>query len=435
MNPAQPHLANLKRKRADLNLDAADSAKEARTDPDDAQEEPVEEKEPEAQEERVDDDEVEQVNDEEKEEDGIDEEEKAEPTKICSTEGCGPHPLSNFHRTGTDLVRRCKGCISNITVALSKTRPQFFYIMAQNCKLSAKKRSGLASICTLVRDDLNAMWDAQKGCCAYTGVPMRHVPNSSFKASPERINNALGYVPGNVILIIAELNTPYQWTRAKLDVWLANQNPTLEQHAAQDAHVYALANPPPPPDHQARASIWRGPINGIPSIRCNGCNVTMSMAEFGGHGSRCARCIRDSQKKAALTLHGAMVNLVACARGSTKKRKEGKGGEPCTITVENIKTMFVAQRGRCHWTNIPMAFGLGKHISWHCSLERLNVARGYIPGNVALVCFEANPMDQTNRGKGSSGEEGSAGWTRDKINLVVQHLQQKRANEMNGANE
>jgi len=82
-----------------------------------------------------------------------------------------------------------------------------------------------------------------------------------------------------------------------------------------------------------------------------------------------------------------------------------------------------------------MALGAGKDIAWRCSLERLDVKRGYVPGNVALVCFEANPMDQTNRGKGSSGKEGSAGWTRDKINFVVQHLQQKRTNEANEMNE
>jgi len=401
MDPAQYGPARLKRKRAEFELTT----------------EAKEEMDPEAQDEQ-------RMEEEEQSDD-----EKAETTKICRTEGCGPHPLSDFYRDRNKLEARCKRCCAVISAVQRTKRPTFFSMMAMDCKYNAKRRSGPASTCSITKDDLNSMWDLQTGFCALTGVPMRHAPNSDFKASPERIDNAIGYVQGNVVLIISELNTPSQWTPAKLDVWLANQTPTPDQHTTQDAHVHALANPPPPPHRQNHSSIWRGLVGGVPSIRCNGCDRTMTTVEFGVHKARCVRCLRDHHKRYCLTLRGAMVKLLGSARAHTKQRREGKGGEPCTITAEHLEAMFVAQRGRCHWTNIPMVLGASHDISWRCSLERLNVARGYIPGNVVLACFEANPMDQTNRGKGSSGEEGSAGWTRNKINHVLQHLQQKRANE------
>ncbi len=55
------------------------------------------------------------------------------------------------------------------------------------------------------------LWQTQRGRCAYTGVPMAVAANTRFKCSPERIDNNIGYVPGNVILVITECNSRAQW--------------------------------------------------------------------------------------------------------------------------------------------------------------------------------------------------------------------------------
>jgi hypothetical protein len=348
--------------------------------------------------------------------------------KMCKTPGCGEHPRSEFcvnKTTSSGLNYKCRSCCSALSRAHAFTFRGFFRTMASNCRTNASNRSGAASICELTRYDLGALWEKQQGRCALTGVPMSHAPNSDFKASPERLDNALGYVHGNVVLIIAELNTPAQWTRGKLDKWLENIDPTPEQHAIQSAYMHALFNPPPHPPPQARVASVRKTIDDVPSVTCGGCNITMPLSAFGSK-NRCRDCVYRYNEKSALTLHGAMLMIAGYARRHTNTRKEGKGGEPCTIDADFLVALFIKQRGRCHWSNVPMAFGF--NVPWKCSLERLDVKKGYTPKNVALVCFEANPMDQTNRGE-YTPSEGSAGWNRKKIDLVVQHLKQKRADE------
>lgn len=58
----------------------------------------------------------------------------------------------------------------------------------------------------------------QGGRCQYTGVPLK--VNGDFKFSVERYDNAVGYRPGNVCLVIMEVNTACaKWSKAKADMY------------------------------------------------------------------------------------------------------------------------------------------------------------------------------------------------------------------------
>ena len=58
----------------------------------------------------------------------------------------------------------------------------------------------------------------QGGRCQYTGVPLK--VNGDFKFSVERYDNAVGYRPGNVCLVIVEVNTACaKWSKAKADMY------------------------------------------------------------------------------------------------------------------------------------------------------------------------------------------------------------------------
>jgi hypothetical protein len=410
----------------------------------------------------------------------------------CAGEGCGLIPLDQFPRLSRGSFRSyCNPCSAKKKAENLTTVNGFFASMAQTCAQNAKNRSGPASICTMTCDDFVALWGRQQGKCELTGVPMQTAPASHFKASPERLENTIGYVSGNVVLIIAELNTARQWTREKLDLWRAWVEPTHDQLLQQIQHVVALATAPlitakreriwretidgeayigcnecktikfadefqGKGDHgcfdcqaasfakaknkrteqtqsglkilRQRNKIWRGTIDGIAYVACNGCEVIKSADEFCGNGSAgCYECDEVRKKAIKATLYGFMVRLVHTARKSTKTRVEDKGGEPCTIDEGYLMKLFVDQCGLCYWSSIPLRLGRGLDVPWLCSLERLDVRRGYVPGNVALVVAEMNPSDKTNVVVHSNG--GSTSWNREKIAIVLRCLEEKRAAE------
>ena len=62
------------------------------------------------------------------------------------------------------------------------------------------------------------LFTEQGGRCQYTGLPLKI--NGDFKFSVERYDNAVGYVPGNVCLVIVEVNTACaKWSKAKADMY------------------------------------------------------------------------------------------------------------------------------------------------------------------------------------------------------------------------
>ena len=71
--------------------------------------------------------------------------------------------------------------------------------LVHSSRHSSKKRGHEPS--ELDVDYLNELWDKQQGLCAYTNWPMNFETNSDDLVSIERIDNAIGYVRGNVVLI------------------------------------------------------------------------------------------------------------------------------------------------------------------------------------------------------------------------------------------
>lgn len=63
---------------------------------------------------------------------------------------------------------------------------------------------------TLTLDDVYRLWVFQQGKCAISGLPMTHERDQTrfngTNASIDRINSKLGYIPGNVQLVMAQIN-------------------------------------------------------------------------------------------------------------------------------------------------------------------------------------------------------------------------------------
>lgn len=69
------------------------------------------------------------------------------------------------------------------------------------------------------------------------------------------------------------------------------------------------------------------------------------------------------------------------------KSRSAKANRVFDVTVDELVAMFERQEGRCHYTGRPMTFARGPDA---VSLERLNPALGYVPGNVVLAQWRIN---------------------------------------------
>ena len=99
---------------------------------------------------------------------------------------------------------------------------------------SARQRSGIRGhVCEINYTDILQMLLEQQGRCFYSGVPLQYCSHTDWMMSLERLDNNLGYVGGNCVLIANEFNTTdhsrhavgevrgsSQWSLAKvMHVW------------------------------------------------------------------------------------------------------------------------------------------------------------------------------------------------------------------------
>lgn len=66
-----------------------------------------------------------------------------------------------------------------------------------------------------------------------------------------------------------------------------------------------------------------------------------------------------------------------------------------TITVEDLLKMFDEQKGLCALSGIRMTWATGKTEPTSISIDRIDNAKGYIQGNVRLICTSVNAFKST----------------------------------------
>ena len=117
-------------------------------------------------------------------------------------------PTCHGYRTYSHLKdARHKAKIKRECVACAKFRRKQF---ALEQGFSGTEFSNMANAAIkrgrswgLSLEDIIAIWDRQEGRCAFTGAPMQKYPRSW---SIDRIDNSCGYTPGNVQLVLKEIN-------------------------------------------------------------------------------------------------------------------------------------------------------------------------------------------------------------------------------------
>lgn len=85
-----------------------------------------------------------------------------------------------------------------------------------------------------------------------------------------------------------------------------------------------------------------------------------------------------------------MKNALLRARHNSKVR-----GHEIRFTLSDVEALWMKQRGRCYWTGVPMVPSVEKRDPQRPSLDRLDNAIGYVPGNVVLATAFANIGRQT----------------------------------------
>ncbi|CAK0846679.1 unnamed protein product [Prorocentrum cordatum] len=117
------------------------------------------------------------------------------------------------NRPCIDISLHCVGCKRATTFKYNRTlRGNMMRLMVRARSRALKRGHGLDLNLDILLDKLLQ----QQGRCYYSGVPLQYLtPNSDWRVSLERLDNALGYTATNSVLVAHEFNTS-DWSRGKL---------------------------------------------------------------------------------------------------------------------------------------------------------------------------------------------------------------------------
>ena len=131
--------------------------------------------------------------------------------------------------------------------------------------------------------------------------------------------------------------------------------------------------------------------------RCSRCKIRKSLSEFTKSKSRgdglscyCSECsiIKKHQSKTN-NIHTYFVDIIRNARSSSAKRGIGE----FEIDVEYLMGLHSDQHGLCAISGIKMTHISGKgKVATNISIDRIDSSKGYINGNIQLLCLAANMM-------------------------------------------
>lgn len=340
-------------------------------------------------------------------------------------------PLDNFAPERKALFgrhSRCHSCSKTYSARRRATLDGFLSGLYKGCIISCQNRLKAgredAAVMTLTKADFRKMWDAQGGKCFYSGLTMSASPHADWKCSPERLNPALGYIEGNVVLTIQELNGPRQWTWKKIQ-----QIRTLVDSAVPDDFQASLAAAMKSPPQQNSDKPPRTKVEkGLTFVECTDCSVFKVRHQM--HHSRCKDCHNAKIRVRRCTLRGRLQHILSTAKARSKVRalreNSCRSDNTSSVTLDDLFSLLKSQNGRCAYSNIPLTYAGN---DWTVSLERLDCGRGYHVGNVCFVAVEFNTGDYSCRGP-ERKTSGSGAWSVAKFKVFLAALKSNDDKDM-----
>ncbi len=149
---------------------------------------------------------------------------------------------------------------------------------------------------------------------------------------------------------------------------------------------------------------------------CTCCDTTKPITDFwrnasskDGYQSRCISCMKAERARNEARRVSKPSQFLMHLLSNHGKRVH--------LTKEYLLQLWADQGGLCALSSIPMTTTRGEgRIPTNASVDRIDPAKGYLPGNVRLVCLQANGA------RGEWGDEQLLAFCR----AVVQHGKTRR---------
>ncbi len=348
----------------------------------------------------------------------------AEESKVCTV--CHQlKPLSEFHfRKERDTQRAdCIQCYRNYQVNYyvdyRNTMNGRFSIIVNSAKRAAKRRGqrgrSEASIFEITSKDIQELYKSQEGRCFYSGIKM-NLDKNEWKISIERLDTTKGYIRSNIVLCCLEVNTRSQWSESRIKEMLHiidNDN-----HEPIIVDFYTL------PKRKEPTKRVKSVIDGIEHYNCSICNLMFPHTEFcpSSISSGCKKCRQAHQIQKCSTSRSILMHFISTTRRAILLKE--KRDLEHNIDFEYLVTVFNQQNGRCAYSGMPLCFGYNyKETFWKISIERIDVMKGYVKGNVCFVCLPFNGTDFTSMMKDKTN--GNGGWNKEKFQYFLKHVRDK----------
>ncbi len=271
------------------------------------------------------------------------------------------------------------------------------------------KRWGMVSDLTVAY--LLALWVLQEGKCYWTGIPLAFgdtlAKQHPQKVSIDRLNNAIGYSKGNVVLASNFANMGRGETNG-------------DYFAGFLLQLGITGNHPTPLVYRETVNEAAVPVCSVEKT-CRTCKTAKPANTFyyhrratskDGFMNECIRCRTGKdrqweystleknilQKNTRIRRRNTVAGYIGDILGNTTYARHRKKWDTlCDLTISNVVEQFNKQNGKCHWTGLPLLYGEGVSTLQlqRLSLDRLDTTRGYELNNIVLATNFAN------RGRGN----------------------------------
>ena len=319
----------------------------------------------------------------------------------------------------------CKICRSKVN---DNNLEQIFKVKITNCVSVCKKRGGNRGNMNLDIEYLQQLYQEQKGLCYISKMKMSLKVHSDFNISIERIDETNGYVKENIQFICIEFqNGRQQWNPSKFNDFCNNYYSfqiitEKDKENIQKIYNEALVKNT---KHLKKRKSSQNPYNNIVTQECL-CRICDTIknytyfSEYGIKNGKCKECHKiQNDKRNNPSLRLKISILISGSKSGIERRNKSKWrlNKPLihTLTIEELLDIYLQQIGRCAYSNRPLEL-CGEYM---VSLERKDTKIGYTKENCCLICIEFNTTDWSISKCDNDDREGSSGWNKEKLNLVV----------------
>ena len=280
-------------------------------------------------------------------------------------------------------VCNCTKCLNGSSCPYS--------VMLSHMKHSSKNRGH--PLPEIDVDDLKRYYTKQNKRCMISGALIKEKcrDHDPYNASPERLDNAVHYVEGNVVLICQFLQiSKGDYRPPEIRSW-------FNYDGKGDGFVFD------PSIFIKPSKVRREPgtpiktyddMGAVISKTCTECGKDKPVSCFSGTRSYCKPC--DVNKHTDWingSPYGFVMKMVGDANASTrrrgkKRRRNDDSGTSDYKLFELFVSIITRQGGRCSITGIPFVYR--KRHKFAPSPDRIDNSRGYVEGNVEFIITPLN---------------------------------------------